>query len=310
MGVPVIVMPCHNRKTITLECLRQIKALGILSKFGMIIVDDGSTDGTSEGVTQEFPEVIILHGNGNLFWTGAMELGMRHAIARGASCCVWLNDDLSLGDHAIEKVVSIALEQQAVVTGQGVINLEDGSQWFFPLMYRGISRLYSVDANPDCESLVKVDTCRGNLVAFPRIVTLEIGYPDGENIPHVGGDTDYGLRATAAGFPCYNLNSARFFEKDTIRDDNRSWLLGKQSLRKIWSRALARRGNLYPRMLLVYNYRHWGFRGLVTFSYAFFHLIGISLLRTIVPKTLLRRIFARKSHAYMAYEGRPDEVTH
>lgn len=305
----MIVIPCHNRKAVTLACLRHLRSLGIPAKYDIIIVDDGSTDGTSEAVRSEFPGVPILRGDGNLFWTGAMEAGMRHAIENGATCCVWLNDDLSLGDHAIEKIVDLALERQTLVTGQGVIDLENGSQWFFPYLYLGRSKLVGVDIDPDVSTPVRVDTCRGNLVAIPRNVVLKIGYPDGKNIPHVGGDTDYGLRATSAGFDCLTLGGSRFFEKENVRNDNRSWLLGKQPLRKNWSRALARRGNLYPRMKLVYNLRHWGPKGLFYFSYSYFHLIGVSVLRMTIPKPLLHRMFASRSRAFMAYEGRPTETS-
>ncbi len=303
----MIIIPCHNRKFFTIGCLRQLKELGILQTFGVIVVDDGSADETSESVAADFPEATVLHGDGNLFWTGAMEMGMRHAIAEGASCCVWLNDDLSLSEFAIEQVVELALERQTLVTGQGVIDLENGSQWFFPLMYRGKSKLVSIDVDPKGPATVRVDTCRGNLVAIPRNVILKVGYPDGKNIPHIGGDSDYGLRATAAGFECLTLSGAVFFEKDTIRDDNRSWLLGKRPIKKIWKAALSRRGNLYPRMVLVYNLRHWGFRGAINILLVYTRLVILSSLKILVPRSWLIRLYGNKSHAYIVYKGSPGE---
>jgi GT2 family glycosyltransferase len=304
---PVILIPCHNRKAITLACIRHLSDLGLLTRYGLIVIDDGSTDGTSQAIASEFPAVVILHGDGNLFWTGAMEMGMRHAVAAGSPCCIWLNDDLSLGEHAIEQVTDLAMARQTLVTGQGVIDLENGTQWFFPLIFRGKTRLNPVDVDPSSTAAVRSDACRGNLVAIPRVVIERIGYPDGQNVPHVGGDSDYSLRATAAGIECLTLGSARFFEKDTVRNDNRSWLLGSQPLAGIWKRALARRGSLYPRMWWVYNVRHFGLRGVFRFFRSYFHLVGISLLRLLLPGWLRHQLFAKRSQAFMAYEGRPGE---
>ena len=38
-------------------------------------VDDNSNDGTSEAIRKQFPQVIILHGNGHLYWAGGMRYG-------------------------------------------------------------------------------------------------------------------------------------------------------------------------------------------------------------------------------------------
>ena len=66
-----IVIPVHNRKQYTRDCLHSLQKQTI-SSYRVIIVDDGSTDGTREMLRREFPEVIVLTGDGNLFWTGQL----------------------------------------------------------------------------------------------------------------------------------------------------------------------------------------------------------------------------------------------
>ena len=94
---PVIIIPCFNRKAITLGCLRRLRETGASTCFRVLVVDDASTYGTAEAITQDFPEVEVLHGGRELYWTGAVELGTRHAVSQGASFCVGLNDDLVTG---------------------------------------------------------------------------------------------------------------------------------------------------------------------------------------------------------------------
>ena len=55
-----IIIPVHNRKAITLQCLDTLEKNGDLHKYHVIVIDDGSTDGSSEAVKSFYPDVIIL----------------------------------------------------------------------------------------------------------------------------------------------------------------------------------------------------------------------------------------------------------
>lgn len=300
---PHIIIPVYNRKNVTLSCLNMLRPL-IGSGWQVVVVDDGSTDGTAQAIAEEFPAVTMLLGNGDLFWTGAMELGMRHAIDAGCNCCVWLNDDLTLDERAIEQVTELAIERQAVVTGQGVIDLEDGSQWFFPLLYGDKNCLKAKEGRVEGSEPISVDSCRGNLVAIPRAVVERIGFPDGKNIPHAGGDTDYTLRATKAGFPCLTLPTAVFHEAENIRDDNRSWLLDDRSPALICRQSTSKRGSLYPRMLFTYYRRHWGLSGFCLALRMLAHFAAVLTLKILLPKSIRLKLFAHRSHAYQVYANR------
>lgn len=297
-----IIIPVYNRREVTLANLRLLRSQGILSRYKVTVVDDGSTDGTSESISAEFPDVNLLKGTGDLYWTGAMELGMRHAIASGVDCCVWLNDDLAMDDGAIDAVVSLAMETEAIVSGQGVVNHGIGEPWFYPALKKGRSGLEAEVIPRTAKAPFPGDTCRGNLVAIPACVVAKVGYPDGRNVPHVGGDSDYGLRATAAGFDVLTLPTARFYEKEAIRDDNRSWLLGTRPLKTIWKESLSKRGALYPRMVFTYNIRHWGLRGFFHSLLLLGKLVAMSALRIAIPRKALIRAYGSKSLAYRVYD--------
>ena len=305
---PVIIIPCFNRKAITLGCLRRLTDTGASAGFRVLVVDDASTDGTAEAIARDFPEVEVLHGGGELYWTGAVELGMRHAVSQGASCCVWLNDDLIAVDAAIGSIVELAMRERAMVTAQGVIQLTNSESWYFKILLKQKYGLKLLEPTLAISEPVAVDTCRGNLVAIPRSVIEKIGYPDGLNIPHLGGDSDYGLRATAAGIRCLLLPSAIFYELEAIRTDNQSWLRSNKPVAEIWKAALAKRGVLYPRMVIVYNLRHWRLRGAVVIVRDFSRLIVIILLKLVVPMWVLNRFFARSMCIQDIYSRETDEL--
>ena len=301
-----ILIPAYNRRDVTLQCLRQLQSLIATHDWRVCIIDDGSTDGTSEAIRQNFPEVVLLHGNGNLYWTGAMELGMRYAVACGAECCVWMNDDLQTDTNSIYAIVALAMSRHAVVAAEGVVQDANRPPYFYPGFYRRINRLESRSLDIDASEPISVDCCRGNLAAIPCSVIDKIGYPNGTDIPHYAGDAEYTLRATEAVTPCLILMQAVFFEQETVRNDNRSWLLDKRPVSKIWAATLSRRGMLYPPMLRGYYIGHWGFFGLMTIISILLRLIAISILRMIIPRKILHFLYARHSHSYKAYQGRPE----
>ncbi|MBD1944634.1 glycosyltransferase, partial [Coleofasciculus sp. FACHB-712] len=63
-----VVIPTYNRKPILEKCLRamehqQLSAGSVVSGYEVVLVDDGSTDGTLEWLSQhaaEFPHVRSL----------------------------------------------------------------------------------------------------------------------------------------------------------------------------------------------------------------------------------------------------------
>lgn len=300
MSTPFIIIPAYNRRIVTLGCLAKLKEEAILPKWNVIIVDDGSTDGTSEAVWAQYPEVFLVHGTGDLFWTGAIELGMRFAFRRGATSFVWLNDDSIVDANSLETIVSRAEECGGMVSAQGLVIIERlNFVWHHPLIYR--TRWGVLCKEPDLsQQEIRVDTCRGNLVALSRKVVETIGYPDGARIPHVNGDTDYGLRASRAGISVVIIPRAVVQEGELERPSAESWLLGERSVRAIWKSLRSKRSSFYPPMYWTYSTRHWGVRGVLLFSMPYLRLLGVTILRLLIPRRLLIALYGRHSASWKA----------
>ncbi len=116
-----IIIPVHNRKALTLDCLENLKTNSDLQKYQVIVVDDGSCDRTADKVAENHPEVTILKGDGNLWWTGAVALGMEYAYEQEAEYFIWLNDDYQFSCGTLKNLVSFVCENERAIAGcQGI----------------------------------------------------------------------------------------------------------------------------------------------------------------------------------------------
>eukprot|EP01031_Cornospumella_fuschlensis_P003875 gene3875-4830_t len=114
--LPCIIIPVHNRRATTLACLQVLKDQGVLAWATAVIVDDGSTDGTADAIRENHPDTVILPGSGNLWWGGAINLGMQWAYDQGAPQVFWLNDDTHPRPGALRLLFDLSRERGAITT--------------------------------------------------------------------------------------------------------------------------------------------------------------------------------------------------
>ena len=90
-----ILLPVHNRKTITLKFIDSL-ILQNFTNYHLILIDDGSDDGTDIAVRQKVANLTILRGNGNLWWAGALQKGidyLKNINIAGNDIILFINDD-------------------------------------------------------------------------------------------------------------------------------------------------------------------------------------------------------------------------
>ena len=289
-----IIIPVHNRRTTTLRCLAHLQSLSDVRATRLLVVDCGSTDETAIAVQHQFREATVLKLSADVWWTGAIAAGMRFALDRNASHCIWLNDDTLPEPHAITALVA-ASDQARAITG-GLCFLPDDP-------VPGYSGMRAVGAGLERVAFaetgnVRVDALHGNFVCVPAAATEKIGLPDAESFPHAGGDFDYTLRAQRAGIPVLLVGPARARAQPNLSLNYRSWLLSDVPVSEWW-RQLFRPGSyLNLRMQWRFHWRHWGVAGACKVAAMVLRLGAISVVRAIVPLAVLRKWRGSKSAAW------------
>lgn len=204
-----IIIPVHNRKAITLKCLETLENNGDLDKYYVIVVDDGSKDETSAAIKSLYPQVILLAGDGNLWWTGAIKKGMEYAYEKDAEYFIWLNDDCLVEPNTFyDLILFCETHPDSIIGCQGVdFNNHD------KIYFGGKERHWMNHQLINCPKgeIVKCDLLSGNLVCIPQSVVNKVHYPDPSNVPHYGGDSSYLIRARKSGFKIFVDNRHLIF---------------------------------------------------------------------------------------------------
>ena len=208
-----IVTPVHNRKAITLQCLR---SLARIDREGFevhaIIMDDGSTDGTSEAIREEFPEVDIIQGDGNLWYTAGTNKALQAALLKQPDYILAINDDSIFHDQFLQRLVRCAERHPRSVVGPLLLLWDQphkvfqvGARW--DTWYGGWRHRRQMTVWTVPREAWRVEAIVGNCVLYPVDVIKQLGLMNEKASPHYG-DAEYTSRMRKAGWDLFIEPSA------------------------------------------------------------------------------------------------------
>jgi GT2 family glycosyltransferase len=196
----VAILAAHNRRETTLACLRSYFSQDVFrAELQAVVVDDGSSDGTSQAVSAAFPAAEVVSASGDLFWARGMATAEARAVRSAPDYLLWLNDDVCLYRDALHRLLSVAetRHRYPVLIAGAVCDPESGVTTYGGLRRRDWHPLrYALVAPLDVPTAV--DTVHGNVLLVPRETYRLVGGIDG-NFAHSYADNDYGLRLRQAG---------------------------------------------------------------------------------------------------------------
>lgn len=199
----VAVLGVHGRRDVTLAGLDALFAQVLPGDISLdaLMVDDASPDDTAAAVTARHPAVRILPADGSLWWAGAMARGLAAAAGEPADFHLWLNDDVVLDPDAVARLLAAHDQAPGALVVGSTRDPADGRQSYGG-QRRGTRHPFRLEPVVATAAAQPCDTFQGNVVLVPAAVTRRLGGID----PAFSGvqgvaDTDFGLRATAAGIP-------------------------------------------------------------------------------------------------------------
>lgn len=189
-----VIMTVHNRRETTLRCLRRFYDCNGLENFlvEFYLMDDGCTDGTSSEVAKEFPQVILLRGDGNLFWNRGMYECWKEAIKKHHDYYLWLNDDTMLFENALDTLFKdyATAGEKSIVSGCCCDTKTQSITTYGGWVGNGVAEMTG--------AVRSIEQMNGNVVLIPNVVVERIGIID-PFFMHSAGDNEYGFRAQRSG---------------------------------------------------------------------------------------------------------------
>jgi len=217
--IPIVycVAPVHNRLETTKHFLEYINEQDYPA-VRVIIVNDGSSDGTQEYLAQASrPNLTVLEGDGNLWWGGAMHLGMSYVmgIAQASDYLLMMNDDVRIGRNYISALVKESVSNAKVVVGSSQYDDRSGSR---------LSSGWHVDYWSLCltdwkDQKASLDALPGRGVLFPMHAVFRVGNVNARLFPHYFGDIEYTARVSESGWKLLVSKEATVFTSSSSERD-------------------------------------------------------------------------------------------
>jgi len=211
--VVAVIIPVFNGLNFTKICLQSLDELRDYSGFAteqlqVVVVDDGSKDGTHEWIRENCPWVHVLTGDGSLWWSGGINTGVRFALDELNSDYIlwWNNDIISHRDYIKNLFNIISKSPENVLIGSKIFVIGSNELiWGMGGKFDPVSgdRYMYGEQQADSsffQSPLDVDWFPGMGTTIHRSVFEKIGYLDEINFPQYHGDSDYTFRAKKAGF--------------------------------------------------------------------------------------------------------------
>jgi len=244
----VVVIPHWNGYSLLDRCLRALRDQHYRD-FRVVVVDNGSTDGSPDHVERSYPEICLIRSEFNRGFAAAVNIGISAIDSRFVAV---LNNDTEASPEWLSALVSVAesapdvgmlastmllADRDGIIDGVGICVDRTGFAWDC----RGGEPDIRGDVSP-----FEVFGPSGGAALYRRAMLSEVGLFDEDFFAYLE-DVDLAWRARRAGWRCLSVPEARVLHRHSATAGegspfksyhlgrNKVWLLAKNyPVRSLW----------------------------------------------------------------------------
>ncbi len=303
-----IVVPVHNRLEYTREFLESLFA-NTYRNFVLFITDDGSTDGTSDYLRENWPPsrgVRVIQGDGSYWWTKSVNAAIRLAQRSGFTHVLTLNNDVVLPPDYLENILAAARAHPHAIIGSQSFDLKTRA-WHSSGTRRNWlpARDEIIPRIREGEVVRTTHICaRGTLVPMEVFETL--GLYDEKHLPQYGADEELTFRAAGHGWQIVIPGNVTLYSH--IEAAGWTGYMKSFSLRNLWNYLTSVRSpcNLKVHVIICYRHCRPGWYWAIAFAIDTARIIGGYFRQTVFGKG---RAFTRLHETGVTANGRKSAQT-
>ncbi|MES2025545.1 MAG: glycosyltransferase [Pseudomonadota bacterium] len=191
-----ILLPVHNRRGITERFVRCLNTQSF-TDYHLVLIDDGSSDGTAEMVLEHIPSATVLRGNGDWWWGGSLQQGidwLKEQKNIGEDLILIINDDVFIEDDFLENGWKLMQGMDGTML-QATIYSEKSKDILDRGMFFDAKNMTFLPA----ESSEKINclTTNGLFMVGKNLIAVGDFYP--RLLPHYLSDYEFTIRAHRKG---------------------------------------------------------------------------------------------------------------
>lgn len=226
----VVIIPTWDRKELVAECLDSLRGQ-TWRDFDILVVDDGSSDGTAAAIGRDYPEARVVRLLFNRGFCRAVNVGLRET---GHELVVLLNNDMTLDPQFLERLIEAADRTDAALFAPLVLWRDSPD-----IIYSAGDRMCT-NGRPESigfrRPLEGFDFTRepfgvsAGAALYRRAVFERVGLFD-ESFVAYFEDADLSFRARLAGFRAEFVREAVAYHRGSASIEGRTWWRARQCMR-------------------------------------------------------------------------------
>jgi GT2 family glycosyltransferase len=211
-----------NGRDDTLECVESIKDI-TYPNYHLIVVDNGSVDGSVSAIKKRFSDLTLLETGRNLGYAGGNNVGIQAALCHSAEFIFLLNNDTTVAPDLLNQFVEAARKfpDAAAFCGKIYRYEEPNRIWWADARWveskgRFVCALEgALDSLSTQDTITDTDYACGCAMFIRSALIREVGPLDSQYFLTFE-ETDWCFRVKRLGYRCLYIPKAKIWHKGSV----------------------------------------------------------------------------------------------